>query len=769
MKVGDSKPKPAAVDCTDCTDESLIKHLKPLYFVSKLFSLSPYRLIYGHNKRAQISVPGMVQSLVAIVLYSAFHFYTNYNDDFTGTAKSNRISSANESSSAGNGTGDGATVSIMIDIYSRYSILVLYWILITGAVLNQRNLITSLELFVQVDELFRTQLGVVVPNSKWKWLICIQMMFVVVAILVFEWFNCLMYLSDYAPTSQYCMPECYLTLLTTVTVESQFVGYVKLLQMRFQLINQLLDPLNEQHSGAVDGLSSVQNNPKSELNELRWCETELCSPAARVAARNAVFVANVAKKQDRIFQLFSHQTDADNVFVEGMVPPRELLPEEAQANVEDRHVFNDELVEAAKRLKSKKAPGLDGIPDVALRAAVLANAHMFRTVLQRCLDEGSFPEMWKIQKLVLLPKPGKPPGNSASFRPICLLDTLGKLQERIILNRLTKCTEGERGLSKMQFGFRKGCDSNSNGMYDGVLTLQLPRKVKIVGFADDVSLTVLGETLEEVEATMSETMGVIEIRMNGVKLHIAHQKMEVLTKDKVRETAKPFNHPDHISIRAINILRTKVAPINRTSDFSNHWPPIPESLIKPGTIASTYFRTKIITDIKNVYAHLHILSVNINKAYGVQLLFILVTQFITLTTLHYSCVMKALRILIQRPASYEALIERYWELLSTLFWAAVFIFRIFRICNICNSTKNEAARIGCYIHTPAMLSNCIETKTKVKLLSMHLLHQPVEFIACGLLNIDHRLLFSIAASVATYIVILLQFDIAQNKSEWHRS
>lgn len=34
-------------------------------------------------------------------------------------------------------------------------------------------------------------------------------------------------------------------------------------------------------------------------------------------------------------------------------------------------------------------------------------------------------------------------------------------------------------------------------MYDGVLTLPLPRKMKIVGHVDDVSLTVMGATVKE--------------------------------------------------------------------------------------------------------------------------------------------------------------------------------------------------------------------------------------------------------------------------------
>jgi Reverse transcriptase (RNA-dependent DNA polymerase) len=76
--------------------------------------------------------------------------------------------------------------------------------------------------------------------------------------------------------------------------------------------------------------------------------------------------------------------------------------------------------------------------------------------MNRCLKEGKFPDCWKRQKLVLIPKPGQAAGVPSSYRPICLLDTLGKLFEKIILHRLTKVTEGDHGLSENQFGFRKG-------------------------------------------------------------------------------------------------------------------------------------------------------------------------------------------------------------------------------------------------------------------------------------------------------------------------
>lgn len=67
-----------------------------------------------------------------------------------------------------------------------------------------------------------------------------------------------------------------------------------------------------------------------------------------------------------------------------------------------------------------------------------------------------------------------------------------------------------------------------NIMYDGVLRLELPGGVEIVGFADDVVLSITGETLEEVEMLTAETIGSIEAWMSEVKLRLAHHKTEVV-------------------------------------------------------------------------------------------------------------------------------------------------------------------------------------------------------------------------------------------------
>ena len=85
---------------------------------------------------------------------------------------------------------------------------------------------------------------------------------------------------------------------------------------------------------------------------------------------------------------------------------------------------------------------------------MLAYPDVFKNVLMNTLTTGQFPSMWKRQKIVLIPKPGKPPGHPSALRPLGLVDNLAKVQEMVILDRLTKYTEGPHGLSDRQFGSR---------------------------------------------------------------------------------------------------------------------------------------------------------------------------------------------------------------------------------------------------------------------------------------------------------------------------
>ncbi|GFV37905.1 putative 115 kDa protein in type-1 retrotransposable element R1DM [Trichonephila clavipes] len=56
---------------------------------------------------------------------------------------------------------------------------------------------------------------------------------------------------------------------------------------------------------------------------------------------------------------------------------------------------------------------------------------------------------------VVKPRPGRDPSSTLSYRPICLLSTLGKILERIFLNRFLRWISKNNILHRSQFGFRE--------------------------------------------------------------------------------------------------------------------------------------------------------------------------------------------------------------------------------------------------------------------------------------------------------------------------
>ena len=107
-----------------------------------------------------------------------------------------------------------------------------------------------------------------------------------------------------------------------------------------------------------------------------------------------------------------------------------------------------------KRLKSKKANGFDNISNRVIKNLPNSVLFFLTEIFNTCLKLGYFPLVWKVGKVVAIPKPGKDTNIPSNYRPITLLSSLGKLLERIILNFLSKHESSEKIFIPQQFGFR---------------------------------------------------------------------------------------------------------------------------------------------------------------------------------------------------------------------------------------------------------------------------------------------------------------------------
>lgn len=115
-----------------------------------------------------------------------------------------------------------------------------------------------------------------------------------------------------------------------------------------------------------------------------------------------------------------------------------------------------ELEIAAASLKPNKAPGPDGIPAEILKITAQKCPTLLLNMYNACLTEGTFDKRWKVQRLILLDKGKGQPSSPSNYRPLCMLDTAGKLLEKLLQPRLQLAIQLKGGLSGKQYGFRKG-------------------------------------------------------------------------------------------------------------------------------------------------------------------------------------------------------------------------------------------------------------------------------------------------------------------------
>jgi len=136
-------------------------------------------------------------------------------------------------------------------------------------------------------------------------------------------------------------------------------------------------------------------------------------------------------------------------------PPPQYTPVDSQVTVSDTFAVED-LKQAGLNLPRGKAPGPDGVPDEVLRVIVKVRPELLLPTFIACLRTGQFLESWKTAKLVLLRKGNKPLEEPSSYRPLCLLNSVGKLYERLIKVKIESHLYAQPdGLSRLQFGFVK--------------------------------------------------------------------------------------------------------------------------------------------------------------------------------------------------------------------------------------------------------------------------------------------------------------------------
>ena len=187
--------------------------------------------------------------------------------------------------------------------------------------------------------------------------------------------------------------------------------------------------------------------------------------------------------------------------------------------------------------------------------------------------------------------------NSASWEQI-----FSALRGRIpqYLQRVASSYLGERALLvetdegttevKISAGVAQGSVKGPtmwNIMYDDLLRIKLPEGVILVGYADDVAAAVTGDSTEEIEWKLNETLHLVSAWMKDHGLKLAQEKSEAVLITRRRVFEYPKLELDGYTIEFKDSIRYLGVWIDKGWKFKNH---IQKAATKAGNVGTSLQR-----------------------------------------------------------------------------------------------------------------------------------------------------------------------------------
>ena len=161
-------------------------------------------------------------------------------------------------------------------------------------------------------------------------------------------------------------------------------------------------------------------------------------------------------------------TDVDDYWREKILPDYEegqrILREEWDDEIPE--ITMREIKTAIKNTHKLKAGGKNDIKPICLHEATDELIERIRALFNSCLKQKYIPKSWKHAMIILLPKANKDHSKPDGYRPISLLDVVGKLFDKIMANRYRKFLnaardeEGRELIPPQQRGFTSGAQTN---------------------------------------------------------------------------------------------------------------------------------------------------------------------------------------------------------------------------------------------------------------------------------------------------------------------
>ncbi|XP_038106860.1 gustatory receptor for bitter taste 22e-like [Culex quinquefasciatus] len=178
------------------------------------------------------------------------------------------------------------------------------------------------------------------------------------------------------------------------------------------------------------------------------------------------------------------------------------------------------------------------------------------------------------------------------------------------------------------------------------------------------------------------------------------------------------------------------------------------AIISFGKSSNLY--TEKLRQIVILRERVYILAQRLNKAYSYQMLIIFTLISILILNQFYF-----LSTVVNRYARYSEDVSARLSV-AVLFMCILNFHEAYKVADACEQAIEESRATADILHKFNALNINPELKKNIEMFLIQLLHHPLKFTACGMFSLDYTVIFSIITSTASYLIILMQFDLADN-------
>lgn len=177
---------------------------------------------------------------------------------------------------------------------------------------------------------------------------------------------------------------------------------------------------------------------------------------SQIKKQNGTLTKTIQETGKELMQYFNKKdNDKDDNEQHQKIREHKQNPNIKNTNI-DAEISADEIDNIIKSMNPKKTPGPDKLNINIWKNIHKINADILTTIMMKCLKIGLFPTSWKTSELKIIQKPNKNDyTDPKSYRPLNMINVIGKIFEGVLVNKLEKHLEETNSLNQIQYGFTK--------------------------------------------------------------------------------------------------------------------------------------------------------------------------------------------------------------------------------------------------------------------------------------------------------------------------